>query len=345
MRIVVLSFTSGKVDRGVETIVKELSKRWEKGHQVRVISAESLGMKVNWMKMTQGKWGRILMLDYFHFKIFWFTVRALKQVSDWGEVEVLMPVNGGWQSLLCRFFCWMKKPKLVIPGLAGLGWCDRWNLYMQPDVFVASTKRNADWARRYNKRVRMEVIPHGVDLSRFKPEGKKKKVELKRPIVLCVAGPDKYKRVEATIKAMSKLKEASLLLVGGSEADERLGVKLLKERFLRLKVSYEELAQVYRAADVFSMVSESSEEFGIVNLEALASGLPVVATDDLLRHEILGEYGIYVKDPTDVSEYVAKLKQAFNKGPTFVKERQERELWLEQFSWDRIAREYLRAFR
>jgi glycosyltransferase involved in cell wall biosynthesis len=326
----------------VETIVKELAKRWKKKHWVKVVSAESLGMRVSWEKMEQGSWWRMLMMDYFHFKIFWFTVKALKEVSRWGEVEVVMPVNGGWQSLLCRLYCWRKKIKLVIPGLAGLGWCDRWNLYMQPDVFVASTKRNADWARQYNRRVKIETIPHGVDLDRFRPEGKKKVVGLDRPVILCVAGPNKYKRVEATIKAMTKFKEASLLLVGGSEADERLGVELLEKRFLRLKVSYEELAQVYRSADVFTMVSESSEEFGIVNLEALASGLPVVVTDDKLRREILGEHGIYVKDVWG-QDYTDKLKEALLKVTNLAK-RQRPEKWLEQFSWKRIADEYLRAF-
>jgi glycosyltransferase involved in cell wall biosynthesis len=343
MRIVVLSFTSGQIDRGVETIVREVTSRWQKKHQVKVISAQSLGMKVDYKKMSQGSWWRILMIDYFHFKIFWFTLKALREVSSWGEVKVLMPVNGGWQSLLCRLYCWSKKIKLVIPGLAGLGWCDRWNLYIQPDVFVASTKRNADWARRYNKRVKIETIPHGVDLTRFKPEGRKKEVKLKRPIVLCVAGPDKYKRVEATIKAVAKLKKASLLLVGGSEGDGALGKKLLGERFLRLKVSYEELNEVYRMADVFTMVSESSEEFGIVNLEALASGLPVVATDDRLRHEILGEHGIYVKDVWG-QDYVDSLKKALLKVTNLAK-KQRPEKWLEQFSWDRIADDYLSVFR
>jgi glycosyltransferase involved in cell wall biosynthesis len=111
---------------------------------------------------------------------------------------------------------------------------------------------------------------------------------------------------------------------------------------LRLKVSYEELNEVYRMADVFTMVSESSEEFGIVNLEALASGLPVVATDDKLRREILGEYGIYVKDVWG-QDYVDNLKKALLEVTNLAK-KQRPEKWLEQFSWDRIANDYLSVF-
>jgi len=345
MKIVVLSFTSDKVSRGVETIVKELEKEWKKKHEVKVFSAMGLKMKVNWDKMLKGNTWRTFMLDYWHMKMFWFTVKALKQMGKGKKPDVLMPVNGGWQTLVCRLYCWTTGVKLVVPGLAGLGWCDRWNLYMQPDVFVASTKRNADWARKYNKRVRIEIAPHGVDLKRFSPAGKKMNVGLKKPIVLCVAGHDSYKRVDATIMAMVKVKEASLLLVGGSDEWEKLGKELLGDRFKRMRVEYKDLDKVYRSCDVFTMVSESTEEFGIVNIEALAMGLPVVATDDRLRRELLGKFGIYVKDPTDTDEYASKLKQALNKGPTFVKERQKREKWLEQFDWKVIAKKYEEVFK
>lgn len=317
MKIAVLSFTSGQIDRGAETLVKELVKRWRKNHQVKVYS--SLGLGINDLQK--------------------FNWQALRAADKFGA-QIIMPTNGGQQSLLTRLYCWLKKKKMVVAGMAGLGWCDRWNLYMQPDVFVASTKRNARWARQYNKRVKMEIIPHGVDLIKFKPGGKKRKLNLERPIILCIAGPDKYKRVEATIKAVKKLNKGSLLLVGGSDEDEEWGEKLLGKRFKRMKAGYEELPEIYRAADVFTMVSESTEEFGIVYLEAMASGLPIVATDDELRREILGPYGIYVKNPEDAAEYAEKLGWALKKrkDPTLP------EKWLEKFSWDKIAADYISIF-
>ncbi|KKS79560.1 MAG: Glycosyl transferase, group 1, partial [Candidatus Beckwithbacteria bacterium GW2011_GWA2_43_10] len=77
-----------------------------------------------------------------------------------------------------------------------------------------------------------------------------------------------------------------------------------------------------------------------VYLEALASGLPVVATDDELRREILGPYGIYVKDVWG-DEYVDKLRLALRKrkGRTLPKK------WLERFGWYKIAQEYLNLFK
>ena len=317
MKIAILSYTSGMVDRGAETLVKELSRHLAKNYQVKIYSALSLGIN---------DWGK-------------FNWQALKAADQFGA-EIIIPVNGGWQSLLTRLYCWIRGKKMMVIGMAGLGWCDGWNLLMRPNIFIASTKRNYRWTKQfYGKGVRVEIIPHGVDLNKFKPEGKKQKFNLERPLILGVAGPDKYKRIEATISAVSKLEKGSLLLVGGSDEAEVRGEKLLGKRFMRIKARYEELPEIYRAADIFSMVSESSEEFGIVYLEALASGLPIVATDDELRREILGDYGIYVKDVWG-EEYVTKLKLALKKQ----KGRTLPEKWLKKFSWEKVAQDYLAIF-
>lgn len=317
MKIAVLSFTSGRIDRGVETAVRELVKRWRKKHQVKVISVNS----VDWQSFTKVRpWLKILMVDKYHRLMFKETVKAWQQLRKW-QPEVVMPMNGGWQSLLSRLFCWQTGAKLVISGQAGLGWCDGWNLLMRPDVFVALSERNRRWAKKfYGRGVRIEVIPNGVNLQRFRPEGGKLDLKLKRPIILCVASEDKYKRVEVTKRAVERLDKGSFLWVGGKR-----------------KFKHEQMPAVYRAADVFTLVSDSTEGFGNVYLEALASGLPVVATDDELRREILGDYGIYVKDVWG-EEYVEKLKLALSK------KRYQPEQWLKQFSWDKIAEDYISIF-
>lgn len=99
------------------------------------------------------------------------------------------------------------------------------------------------------------------------------------------------------------------------------------------------MPSIYRSADVFTLCSDSSEAFGIVYLEALASGLPCVVTDDASRHEILGKAGIYVKNSSDSKEYASKINEAIVQQST--------EKYLKQagkFSWEKIAKEYENIF-
>ena len=320
-------------------MVEELSRRWQKQHQVKIYSAKSLKFKLDWQRMLKGNWGRNFMLDYYHQQIFKFSLKALKQADRFGA-EIIIAMNGGWQSFLTRVYCWLKAKKMVISGQAGLGWCDGWNLLMRPDVFVATSERNKRWAKRgYGKGTKVEMIYNGVDLSRFKPKGKKYRLGLERPIVLCVAGRDRYKRVEETIMAVAGLKNVSLVVVGGNEEVKKLGKERLGRRFKQLMVEYKQMPEIYRSADVFSLVSESSEAFGVAYLEALASGLPIVATDDGLRREILGRYGIYVKQVEDVQEYGERIKQALEQ------KKQRPDRWLVKFDWNRIAGEYIKVFK
>jgi glycosyltransferase involved in cell wall biosynthesis len=98
------------------------------------------------------------------------------------------------------------------------------------------------------------------------------------------------------------------------------------------------MPEVYRSADVFTLPSASSEAFGNVLVEAMATNLPVVATNDPIRHEIVGEAGILI-DPENTEEYAAALQKALeiNWGEKSRKQ-------AEKFSWDKIALKYEELF-
>ena len=126
-----------------------------------------------------------------------------------------------------------------------------------------------------------------------------------------------YKRVEESVRAVAKLKKGSLLILGDGplekEIDE-LGNKLLgPNKFLRLKVPHSEMAKYLNACDVFTLVSEESEAFGLVYLEALGCNLPVVATDDSLRRELVGDAGLFIKNPENGNEYSCLLQETAQK--------------------------------
>jgi glycosyltransferase involved in cell wall biosynthesis len=191
--------------------------------------------------------------------------------------------------------------------------------------------------------VRVEKIPNGVDLNKFSSEGESYKTNLKKPIVLAVGAFTEQKRLDLAISAVSKLKDASLLLVGGGgglkEKLESEGKRLLGNRFQILSVPFKEMPKIYRSADVFTLPSASSEAFGNVYVEAMASGLPVVATDDEQRREIVGEAGILM-EPTNIDEYSKTLQKALDTDWGDGPRKQA-----EKFSWETIAEKYENLFK
>ena len=347
MKIVFLSFYQGFIPRGMETVVHELARRLAKKRQVMVIQAgpryaaqqgyevRRIKINLNWPEIDSAGWARKLMVDYFYRKIAVFSLKAWPLLKEY-DSDMVIPVNGGWQSFLMKLYCLKNKSKLVLLGQAGIGWDDRWNLLMKPDLFIALNKRNLDWSKKHSRLgQKFVVIPNGVDLKRFNPKENELKSKLEKPIILCVAGHERYKRVKETISAVKRLNKGSLVLACSSSLYDDFGKKVLGKRFLRKEFKHQEMPKVYRGVDVFTLVSQSFEAFGVAYLEAMASGLPVVATDDQMRREIIGKAGLFVKNPGNSKGYAQKLEKAL-KMEWGDKPRKQ----AEKFSWDKIAEKY-----
>jgi len=307
MKIAFLNKYQNRVARGAETFVYELSQRLSKNHKVEVIS------KVNYLSLIKNKY------------------------------DFIIPTNGRWQVVIVRIISWVKGIKMIVSGQSGIGWDDKVNLLAAPDVFIALTKKAEKWAKKFNPLVRIERIPNGVDLQKFSSDGESFETYLKRPVVLAAGAFTGQKRLDLIINAVSKLRDVSLLLAGsGGELKEKLeseGKRLLGNRFQIISVPFDDMPKVYRAADVFTLPSASSEAFGNVYVEAMASGLPVVATDDEQRREIVGQAGI-LTDPTNIKEYSHALQKALDTDWGDIPRKQA-----EKFSWGAIAEKYEELFK
>ncbi|MBI3282628.1 glycosyltransferase family 4 protein [Candidatus Curtissbacteria bacterium] len=219
-----------------------------------------------------------------------------------------------------------------------LFFAERWNLYLKPDVFVASTKPTAIWAKNTCPWTRVETIPYGVDVSIYS-KAEPIKLTLERPVILCPAATVRYKRVELAIKAVAKLKKGSLLHLGGGPLEDeikRIGTELLgRKRFLSKVVPIGEMPGFYAACDLVTLPSTTQENSPMVFMEAMAAGKIVVTTDAPRSRWILGDAGVFV-NPEKADEYSLALEHALNLKGTKEKVRKRAEL----FSWDKIAAEY-----
>jgi glycosyltransferase involved in cell wall biosynthesis len=236
-----------------------------------------------------------------------------------------------------------------LAGHSGPGWDDRFNLLLKPDAFISFSSHQYNWATRHSRGVNLATIPHWVDTKKFNPKGNKAKIKLPRPIFATVSAlspggraGETVKNIDKTIQAVSKLDHGSFLLLGQGADQKRidkLGKKLLGLRYQRLTVSHNIINTYYRSADVFTLFSSSTEAFGLVYLEALASGLPVVAPDDNLRRQIIGSAGILIDKDVSVGEYSQALKQAAAKNWGQLPQTQA-----QKFSWEKVRKQYVELF-
>lgn len=97
---------------------------------------------------------------------------------------------------------------------------------------------------------------------------------------------------------------------------------------------YEKMPEVYRVAGIFTLVSKPYYSFENVLVEAMAINLPVVANNDLIRREIVGDAGILV-DPNNIKEYASALRRALEINWGDKPQEQAK-----KFDWDRITKEY-----
>jgi len=178
-----------------------------------------------------------------------------------------------------------------------------------PDRVVCFTEAAARMIRERAPRAKIQVIPHGVDLDRFHPKVEPVALDLERPIVLTAGAIDAHKRMGLAVKALARLGRGSLVALGRGpeeQALDALGRKLLGEkRYLRTAVPRSEMPRWYAAADCFTLPSRT-ESFGLTYVEAMACGKPVVATDDAVRREVIGEAGRFC-DPEDLDAYARAL--------------------------------------
>ena len=164
------------------------------------------------------------------------------------------------------------------------------------DRIVAATKHERQLLRQiYGVSAdRVEVIPLGVNLSRFHSRDRVEarralNLDLDTHVLLAVGRIEPLKGLDILIEAIAQMTERErvvLLIVGGDDRAApqiaRLGAQAAEAgvgdrvRFVGA-VPHEQLSAYYNAADVV-VVPSFYESFGLVAVEAMASGVPVVAS-------------------------------------------------------------------
>lgn len=153
-----------------------------------------------------------------------------------------------------------------------------------------------------SKRDKAFMIPHGVDCSQFHPgvttDFRQQHGIPSDAFVVISVGTVCYwhKRMDYVIREVAAVPGAYLVIVGQESADTaqivKLGKELMGARIIFTRMPHDELPRAYKAADMF-VLGSLFETFGIVYIEAMAMGLPVICTNHVNQRSIVRD-GIFI---------------------------------------------------
>ncbi len=187
--------------------------------------------------------------------------------------------------------------------------------YKKINVKIAVSRHAMDTYKQFIEND-FEIIPNGVDVERFKPEGEKVEWMKDLNTILFVGRLDKRKGLDRLLKAfLIVLKEvdARIVVVGKGPLFPKYASFVRRNKIEDKvhfvgKVSPNDLPKYYRSATIYTSPATGNESFGIVLLEAMASGCPVIASNIKGYNEVIkdGENGILV-DTKDSKIYAEKI--------------------------------------
>ncbi|MFC9967337.1 glycosyltransferase [Nocardia ignorata] len=228
----------------------------------------------------------------------------------------------------------------------------------QADRIIATcTDEVFELARMGVPRHRTSVVPCGVDLHQFSPEGPRAARTAEHRLI-SVGRLVPRKGFDVAVTALAELAGTELVLVGGPDgrlADDPEAQRLLRsaddlgvgDRLHMLgQVPRTQMAPLLRSADVV-VCTPWYEPFGITPLEAMACGVPVVAAavGGLIDTVVDGGTGTLVppRDPSGLAAAIRELIDAPALRRRYGAAGHERVHT--RYSWDRVAVETLRAYR
>jgi len=229
---------------------------------------------------------------------------------------------------------------------------DRWMINgLRYAVYVAVSQRIAEELKRHHgvPADRIRIIPNGVDTERFRLDPAVRPAVRREfgldeatRLMLFVGHEFRRKGLIHVIRALPRLPDVALLVVGSDdpglyrETARQLGVA---DRVI-FAGERRDLPALYVAADVF-VLPTAYEAFGLVGLEAMASGIPVLATavGGIEDYLVDGENGYFIRPDSD--DIAAAAQRLFDDDERRRAMAVEARRTAERLSWSKIAERYV----
>lgn len=257
------------------------------------------------------------------------------------------------------------------------------HIWKKADAVISNSQGLKELALKTNAGQEIGIIYNGIDIKQFKPSHETYNIKHATALagsrysgktgdtehiayniehearnrnfkIICISRLTRRKGINYLIEAMEKLvqkhPDLSLQIVGEGDAKAELEEQSQRANLgskveFKGRIPHEKLPEIYNSADVFVLPS-LNEGMSNTMLEALSSGLPMIATDTGGSKELVrdGENGFIVKmkDPADIALKIEKLIT----NPELARSMGEKSRELaESMSWSSVARSYYELYK
>jgi len=224
---------------------------------------------------------------------------------------------------------------------------------------VVSQSMKREFARHYGDAAKnIIVIPNGVDTLRFHPTNRllyrgqirqEHGVSRSDPLLMFAGGDWERKGVRYIIEALPLLSKRNVKLIIIGSGDEKFYGQLAELKRVRDRIIFvphsSNLWAYYAASDIF-VLPTIYEPFGLVIVEAMASGLPVITSRvagaaDLIIDRV---NGLLLRAPSDVNGLAARIELLLSDAGLRKAMGERARETAEKFSWDQVAQKTLEIY-
>jgi glycosyltransferase involved in cell wall biosynthesis len=344
---------------GMENTVKELAERTaEMGHEVSVYTSDKIGNKPKLLSKKNLQIYYLRSIEIGHTSIMpSLPLRSMRNINKDTIVHIHFAI--AYASEIAMITAKIKGAKIVshihidplpsgslgflLPVYKGLFWK---RILPLSDVVICPTEDYIGIvSQKYGvKRDKCITVPSGIDLKKFTPVNEFRNSNEVTDL-LFVGRLVKQKNLPMLLNAFKLVQnkyDLTLHIVGDGEERAAIGRIIAKENIANVilhgRVSAEELMKLYLTSDIFVLPSDY-ESFGIVNLEAMASGLPIVASDISGMRNVLKDCGILVTPtPENFADAIVRLIENKDLRNKLVKRGRER---VKEYDWKKITKKVI----
>ncbi len=226
--------------------------------------------------------------------------------------------------------------KLLLPLWKGIA--------SNAEKLILPSKNLEDMVKGINPKLNTVVIPNGISLNKFSSKVIKKKQ------ILIVTRMFERKGVQYFLEALKEIKHEYIINIVGdgpylNTLKSLSNLNNLNVNFLGyLDNDSDQLKALYEESEIFVFTSES-ENFPVVLLEAMLSGMAIITTNDTGCAEVVGDSAILINSRNSKAIKDSLLKLMYN--TNLIKELQlsARKRVEDKFSWESVAREHIEIYK